>query len=453
MENPISQDEYRVRFAVVRGDHCAWLYDDADGSLTPLADGAETIENAIDGHGNFSAALSILETTGRLEAETVGPPDLRTKNRIANLKLALSNRCPAACSYCFRSQEESAPAPIGIASKALNAIADDFGASCDLIVVAYNLTSEPLADLPALEELLAARIDVEARTGKTVNVYLCTSGTVRVEKALALAESALRGYRLALSVDGPQEVHDRHRRDAAGRGTFAGVMEVLRWAEGRKIPVEAQAVLTRDFPHPDVVVDYLLDLGFSSVTAKPVRPGASSAFSLADLPPLLASWDRLFARLDRELAAGDGAFLDAVKHDYWLKPLWKIALGVRSGRRCFWGTTHIVVDAKGDFYPCDVVIGNPEARCGSLDEGMDWTRFHRELSVDLRSPCGTCWARHLCGGTCYAVGLLQTGDPRSVESVECAMSRHLVSKCLELAARYVERGNSLRSLGRRLLTY
>ncbi len=448
----------RARFALIEGEHCPWLYDDLDGSLTPLEAGTEAIALVLDGapypsKPDDAALQAILEAAGRFAAAKVEPPDLRTRYHIANLKLALSTRCPAACDYCFKGEGLSPPAPLGIAPAALKAFVEDYGKACDLIVVAYNLTSEPLADLDALRELVVAREKVEAESGKTVNIYLCTSGTVRTKEAFELAERAIRGNRLAISVDGYREVHDRHRKDKAGRGTFDGVMEVVRWAQSRGIGLEAQAVLTRDYPQADAVVDALLDLGFSSINAKPVRPGSELAFTLADLPPLLESWDRLFERLDRDLARGKWDFFEAVKHDYWLKPLWKIALGLRSSRRCFWGTTHAVVDAKGDFYPCDVVIGDERARCGSLEAGMDWEKFHADLGVDKREPCASCWARHICGGACYAMGLMRSGDALAVDAVECAMSRHLSRRCLELAVRHLERANSLRSLGRRLLAY
>jgi len=335
----VDKKSFKARFALVEGEQCPWLYDDLDGSLTALAEGAEAIakaldENPIPSESDDAALYSILEAAGRLAATRVDPPDLRTRDHIANLKLALSTRCPAACDYCFKGEGLSTPAPLGVATAALKAFVENYGAACDLIVVAYNLTSEPLADLDALRELVEARERVEAETGKTVNIYLCTSGTVRTKEAFELMERAIRGNRLAISVDGYRDVHDRHRKDKAGRGTFDGVMEVVRWAQSRGIALEAQAVLTKDFPRADAVVDALLDLGFCSINAKPVRPGSELAFTLTDLPPLLESWDRLFKRLDRDLARGKWDFFDAVKHDYWLKPLWKIALGLRSSRRC-----------------------------------------------------------------------------------------------------------------------
>ena len=125
-------------------------------------------------------------------APPLQPPIYHTRRRVSNLKLALSNRCPSDCAYCFRDRTRTAPAPLGVGPAALDAMVSGHGADSSLIVVSYNLSSEPLADLPALRELHEHRLSIERETGKMINIYVCTSGTVRSREALELLELVLR---------------------------------------------------------------------------------------------------------------------------------------------------------------------------------------------------------------------------------------------------------------------
>lgn len=148
-------------------------------------------------------------------------------------------------------------------------------------------------------------------------------------------------------------------------------MRLVEWGASRGLGLEAQAVLTSAFPRPDVVLDELLSLGFETVSMKPVLAGFGYSFSEGKLEELFASYDTFFVRLSREVRAGRATLLAALKGDLSLRPLWKLAFGVSAESRCIWGTTHIVADSAGDFYPCDSVLGMPEDRCGSLEAGID----------------------------------------------------------------------------------
>ncbi len=388
-------------------------------------------------------------------ADAPPAPDLdaRTRTRISNLKLATSGRCPSDCAYCFRKNRSDAPAPLGIATRALEAMAMDFGRDAPRYTLSFNLTSEPLADLPALREAREACLSVSQRHGKDAHLYLCSSGTIESEPALDEALRALGEYRLAVSVDGPREVHDRFRRDRAGRGTYDRALALASRVRERGNGTEAEAVLTRAFPRPDLVLGHLLAEGFDAVSMKPVRPPFEYAFRIEDLPELLSAYDRIFDGLERDFAAGDFGLLKRMRHDFCLRPLWKLAFRIRATRRCIWGTTHVIVDARGDYYPCDAVIGDAAYACGSLDRGLDWERFHADRSVELRGACARCWAKGLCGGTCYATAIATSGAAVAIDPVECGLTRRFAERCVRLVAALGDSGAPADSLKAALLDY
>ena len=72
--------------------------------------------------------------------------------------------------------------------------------------------------------------------------------------------------RVGVSVDGPAELHDRHRRTRSGKGTHARVMRGLQQLGEHGIAFHAIAVATRDtLAHADAFFDFFLDNGIHDV--------------------------------------------------------------------------------------------------------------------------------------------------------------------------------------------
>ena len=228
---------------------------------------------------------------------------------------------------------------------------------------------------------------------------------------------------------------------------------MIDWARSRGIGVEAQAVLTRAFPQPVRVLESLLELGVHSATIKPVRPGFSESFTPADLPALRDAYDEYFERVDGALRDGDMRFFEAVKHDYPLRPLWKFVLRTRAEGRCFWGSSHLVVDAGGRYWPCDSVVGREQFLCGTVDSRHRLGRLppRRVLARTRRVPVllGAGLMRgHLLRERPDARGGSPRDRPFRVRAVAL-----LFGKCLELAANVSGSGVDPHALGPILLRY
>jgi uncharacterized protein len=63
---------------------------------------------------------------------------------------------------------------------------------------------------------------------------------------------------------------------------------------------------------------------------------------------------------------------------------------------------------------------------GDVFSGIDADRYRewlRDLHIERRDPCRTCWARYLCGGGCRADAVLATGDAAVANPVSCERIR------------------------------
>lgn len=445
----------KIRYHGIRRGEVFWLFDERSLELYSFCeDEARRLEAGLrqgflnDGDESDPLSQFFLEQE---EVQDQPAPSFQSRTRISNIKLALSNRCPSNCDYCFKPKGDYPQPRPGLIHDVLNQALKDFGRESSVFCVSFNLTSEPLVDLAQLSETMEVLEKLRAETGKEFPLYICTSGIVQSPEALEALEKAVADHRLPISIDGSREVHDRHRKDLSGQGTYGRVMKTVEWAKSKNIGLEAQAVLTRDFPHPDLVLEELLDFGFQGISMKPVRAGFSGAFTEADLPTLFESYNRYFQRLESELVKGERRLFKILKQDFALRPLWKMVLRMKTESRCMWGTTHLIVDAMGDYYPCDSVVGDQRFRCGSLEEGIDFESFHQDLSWHQREQCRDCWARSLCGGTCYVNGLALAGDLMAVDPIECALSQYFAEQCIGLMAAMLEVGENPYGLAEVLL--
>ena len=71
---------------------------------------------------------------------------------------------------------------------------------------------------------------------------------------------------ISISLDGPQPLHDAHRVDRTGRGTFVRIMHSIDLLQANGIFPTVLMVLTREtLPYPDALWQFLLERGIRSV--------------------------------------------------------------------------------------------------------------------------------------------------------------------------------------------
>lgn len=147
--------------------------------------------------------------------------------------LKVHGRCDLACDYCYvyQSPDHSWLAKPVVMTPT---IAD---MTCDRIIEhvdAYQLTEvtvvlhggEPLLSPPALPDRIAQRLRAGLPSGVRLQLHVQSNGASltgpRLDRLLT------QGYRIGISLDGDAVSHDRHRRYADGRGSFARVDSALR---------------------------------------------------------------------------------------------------------------------------------------------------------------------------------------------------------------------------------
>lgn len=335
--------------------------------------------------------------------------------------LEVTEKCNLRCSYCVYSASVSCTRDHGVrdmsddvARRAIDYLHQHSGRRQKVSLSFYG--GEPLLRFADIREWVSY---ARGRfSPKPVDFALTTNGVlVTPESAAFLAEN---GFYTLLSIDGPQDVHDLHRRDARGRGSFA---ESLR---GLRLLVEAYGRETRH-------------IGLSMVYAPPFPAGkldriAAFLQELSWLPPAVdvrISYPNFVTypadQIQEVETLGQWAesrFREAYRRGGNLPPLVRglvektyaqlvqRAIFPRREERfflngcCVPGVRKVYVSTGGELLLCEKVYANAPA-LGDVWRGLDEERVRRvfitEYEKRIADLCAHCWAARLCDH-CYIQG-------------------------------------------------
>lgn len=261
--------------------------------------------------------------------------------------------------------------------------------------------------------------------GKTINNALQTNGALLNDEWCVFLKE--HDFMVGISLDGPADVHDRYRRDRAGKGSFAQVMRGLRLLQKHQVTYNVLATVARETArHPLEVYRFFKEQGVEFVQFAPVverLPDAiSSRHGLRYAGPAMLEREEQQTQITPWTVVAEeyGDFLIAifeewVRHDVgtlfvmnfeWALNAWignPSPVCVHAGQ-C---GKSLVVEHNGDVYACDHTV-YPQYRLGNI--GTDSLSAMAEKSLQtgfgvakeslLPRYCRECEVLALCQGGC-----------------------------------------------------
>ncbi len=352
--------------------------------------------------------------------------------------------CNLACEYCFylgKTDLFPGPAPHRMSKEVLSALMEGaFQGSSPGVSFAWQGGEPTLLGLEFFEE--AVRLEKRFGRGRTVANGLQTNGLL-LDRDWA---RFLRKYDflVGLSLDGPDHVHDRYRRDRSGRGSHARVVDRAQMLLDEDVAVNALAVVNDDSVRfPDETYAFLKDLGLTYMQFIPVVEADPAPFSV---PPeaygefLCRIFDLWYGDI-RDLTPGTFVrFFESVFHAYvGLKPP-ECTLLPACGE-------YVVVEHTGEVFSCDFFVETPwrlgnvlEDRLEDLLNAPRQAKFGAQKAA-LPGACLTCRWRPVCQGGCVK-DRIRVADTRG-ENYFCAAFKrffaHADSRLRTLAEAWTKR--------------
>lgn len=237
-------------------------------------------------------------------------------------------------------------------------------------------------------------------------------------------------FLVGISIDGPKHVHDRYRRDRAGRGTFDAVMRGLDALKRAGVEFNILTTVHRaNAAKGKDIYRFLRGLGTAHLQFIPIVERRGEGGELAKAPQV----DDDPANVVTEWSVAPrayGKFLCDV-FDQWHRhdigrvfvQFFENQVGLWSGHPaslCVFAETcgaGLAMEHNGDLYACDHFV-YPEYRLGNIMErdigDMAWSReaeaFGNAKRDSLTAQCRACEYRRFCNGGCPKHRILRSKD-------------------------------------------
>jgi len=230
------------------------------------------------------------------------------------------------------------------------------------------------------------------------------------------AESFLVG----ISIDGPQDIHDRFRFDSKEKGSFKRTMKGLEILKKHKVEFNTLTVVNSlNGNQPKKVYDFLKDIGSHFFQFIPiVERDASGSVTKETVGP--RQWGRFLQTVFDCWLSSDIGRIFVQRFDICLGLL----MGLPSALCVFSETCGraAALEHNGDLYSCDhfvfkdYFLGNiTKQTLLSLIDSPQQKKFGRDKKDKLPKKCRQCHYLSLCRGGCPANRFLkQTGEKNTL---------------------------------------
>lgn len=347
--------------------------------------------------------------------------------------------CNLRCSYCYylgKQNTSSSSAPPFMPDDLLEKyIIQHIGATTGETVMFSWHGGEPLL---AGSDFYRKAVKLQRKhlpPGKSLLNGIQTNGTLLSNEFCGFM--ADEGFIAGISIDGPEELHGRHRLTPVGVSSFARVINGFKLLRRHGVKSEILCVAgSHNAGHPSEVYEFFKKLGAEYITFLPlVIP--------VDLSSVKVSPDSVGAR-------EFGNFLITIFDEWKEKDIGRIRIQIfEEALRAAFDQDHTlcifkvncggvpVVERNGDFYHCDHyvnsdhLVGNITNRSvAEMLDSPEQTAFGLAKSATLPRYCTECNVRSMCNGECPKNRFITAPDGEPGLNYLCEGYKKFFTYCL-----------------------
>lgn len=362
----------------------------------------------------------------KIEHASCATLDSCLQNQVKDLILQVTQSCNLRCEYCtysgnyYTRTHSIKKMPAETAFKAVDFMVKHSKEKKVVSIGFYG--GEPLLAFDLIKQVIEY---IEANyAGKNFKYTITTNGTLLTEEIIDYLVA--KDFVLMISLDGPEEVHNRHRKFADGTGSFDKIRQNLTMVKKRH-PDYFRQIKTNTVFAPGKNFEAIINFFNEDTIFSGLQPmfsvmsdmDAKGPVALDESFSLLYQKEHfklllyMLGELDRKLISEPFFKYLEELGDTYKAGITKIRLPEKShpSGPCIAGVMKLFVDTDGDLYPCERVGESETAKIGSLETGYDREKVKKLTNVGSLSEeeCMDCWAfRHceLCFGKCLDQGKL-----------------------------------------------
>lgn len=319
------------------------------------------------------------------------------------LKTAIINpvgsNCNLRCDYCFQLPYIRNSDIDVMPDKILEQLIKTSLAATKDITYLFHGGEPLLAGRKFYEKVIKYQKDY--RNGHSIRNHIQTNGTLIDKKWVNFFKKF--NFTVSTSIDGPQYLHDLHRKDSNGDGTFQKVFQSISMMNEVGLPVGLVVTINKDNVHyPREIYNFLINQnqlnGFEINPCSPTEEGNPLVPKNKDLANFLIKifdmwWKddnpniyiRIFENLLRVL-------IDDKPND--------CSFSFKACRQ------FIAIDINGDAYPCERFVHTNDGYFGNIMENGINTIIKKDKTKEIYEKmawipkCQDCKWLRACGGGC-----------------------------------------------------
>jgi len=351
--------------------------------------------------------------------------------------------CNLACRYCYYTSKSNLY-PDGEPSRMSDRVLEEyivqhFDACSDPVIRFSWHGGEPtILGLDYFRRIVAIQRKHQP-CGRTFVNGIQTNGTLLNEEWCRFLAS--EGFTVGLSLDGPQQMHDRYRLTRTGESSYEQAIRGYHLLRRHGVPCEILCVVSQaNVQHPLAAYRLFKEMGTAYVSFLPLverRPQAPSGVS--DRTPSSEAWGNFLCTIFDEWATQDIGRVKVQIFEEAARP----AFG-QEHTLCVFRTTCggvPVVERNGDFFSCDHFV-DAEHRLGNilstpLAQLLDDPRqkaFGQAKLDSLPRCCRECEVLAMCHGGCPKDRFLVSSEGEPGLNYLCAGYRRFFHHCRPFVA-------------------
>ena len=306
------------------------------------------------------------------------------------LSLEIINKCNLNCAYCYLGDKKNTYMSLETAYKAIEIAIHEAQKQYDKRLIVYFIGGEPLLAFDTMYSIVEYVRNSCKECGLHCEFSTTINGTLITEEIADFF--ILNKFDVKLSLEGPEQVHDRNRIDYAGNGSFKKIMEnykhLRRYECETGKQVSCAQVVTQN-NHKDFAesFQFLIDLG-----CQRIETGVDHYCKWEE-----AEEQALAEQLTKVFYLYKHHIQKTQKNLFWnmFEQHLEAYLLPCDFYSCKAGLNNVFVSTNGGIYTC---IELPEFKIGNVDEGLDVPRIRGIVYVDdkLYNECSVCGYKKNC---------------------------------------------------------
>lgn len=243
-------------------------------------------------------------------------------------------------------------------------------------------------------------------------------------------------FSVSLSLDGTREIHDQHRKDFGGKGSFQKVMNAIALLRRYGIEpgvmlVATQAMKGRAFEIYQFLVENNLYFHIVSLTKS-----GSARLAYDEIALSQTEYAELWTELFDLWFSGEAGYVRCKEFEGRLSALVSgYPFGCEGHENC--ADTNIATDPLGNVYTCSTLSGTSELCYGNIGDASLESLMLSNAAVYFRTrkidpQCASCNWQHVCHGGCMSRSykMYETIDVRDNGCESLWKTWDHISKCI-----------------------